>query len=173
MVADLGYGDGMRWDRLFDDLEASAQEAVREERDALADDLRDELLAERSWTESLNGEVLVSVQGAGDVRGVVAGVAEHFVHLLAAHEDVLVARSAVMGLSGGGRGAARRGRAGWGSVFRAARDDGDPIRLLRRDGQQIEGEVRAVVADAVVVRTPSKRELTIPWSAIALVRRRR
>ncbi|RLV54812.1 hypothetical protein D9V41_14560 [Aeromicrobium phragmitis] len=163
----------MRWDRLFDDLEASAEDVVRDERDVLADDLRDELLAERSWADGLAGAVLVSVHGAGDVEGAVAGVAEEFVHLETGHEDVLVARSAVMAVSGAGRGSARRSRVGWGGVFRAARDDGDPVRVLRRDGQQVEGEVIAAAADAVVLRTPSGRDVTIPWSAIALVRRRR
>lgn len=164
----------MRWDRLFEDLEASAEDAVRDERDALADDLRDELLAERSWAEGLSGEILVSVMGAGDVAGVVTVVTDHFIHLTGLHEDVLVARSAVTAVSGRAAGEpVVSTRVGWGGAFRAARDDGDPVRVVRIDGQSTEGEVRAVAADAAVVRTAAGRDVTIPWSAIALVRRRR
>ncbi|MFD1860872.1 hypothetical protein EHW97_14170 [Aeromicrobium camelliae] len=163
----------MRWDRLFDDLEASVEDVVRVERDALADDLRDELLAERSWAEGLAGDIVVSVRGAGDITGTVSAVTDHFVHLAGIHEDVLVARSAVMAVSGGEGEPAAHTRVGWGGAFRAARDDGDPVRLVRVDGQVAEGEVRAVAADAVMLRTVTGHVVTIPWSAIALVRRRR
>lgn len=160
----------MRWERLFEDLQGAAEELVRDERDALADDLHDELWAERSWAELLAGPVRLAVLGSGEVAGEVRGVSAQVLRLVSGAEEILVATEAVMAVLSSRQGQAPLAATGWGAVLRAARDDAEPVRLTRRDGQSCEGRVRAVARDAVVMQGPEGRELTIPWSAIALVR---
>lgn len=160
----------MRWDRLFAEIELSAADAVLDERDALAEDLADEAWAERSWAESLAGDVVLQVLGAGEVRGRVQAVMADLIALVSGQDDVLVARQAVMA-AWGRRGAPSLTRRGWAAVFRAARDDCEPVRLTRLDGTTVEGQVMAVMRDAVLIA--AGREVFIPWSAVAVLRHRR
>jgi len=155
---------------LFGEIEAAASDAVLDERDAMADDLRDEAWAERSWAESLAGEVVLGVLGVGDVRGRVSAVADDFVALVCGEDEVLVARRAVLTASGD-RGAPGRIRHGWAAMLRAARDDGELVRVTRLDGVTVQGRVTAVARDAMLLATV--RETFIPWRAVAVLRRRR
>ena len=164
-----GSVTGMRWDRLFADLEGAAEDAVREERDALAEELRDELWAERSWIELVGGPVVLRIVGCGELRGEVVDASDQLLRLvIGTGDEVLVAAAAVASIRGGGRQLALR-RTGWTAAFRAMRDAGEIARVVLRDGHLVEAPVRAVARDAVVL--DAGPPVVIPWSGIALVRR--
>ena len=59
----------MRWERLFEDLEARAADLELDERDALVDELRDGDWAQTSWRQLLGGHVVLAVRGADRVEG--------------------------------------------------------------------------------------------------------
>src|SRR5690348_4062247 len=123
----------MRWERLFEDLEAQAADLELDERDALADELRDGDWAQTSWRQLLGGRVVLSVRGADRVEGEVVLVNERLVHLRSDSMDHLVNADAVTGIHVAERRADATtavGEAlGWGQVFRALRDAGEEIRV--------------------------------------------
>lgn len=143
----------MRWDRLLAEIEASQLDEAALERDALASDLVDEEWSAARARDLIWGDVALEVCGAGWIEGRVVRSAEEFVVLGSGEREVVVARSAVLGWRGGaGRAPAPRGvaaRLGWSQLLRAVRDDGEDVRLVRVDGSQVTGAVRAVARDAV------------------------
>ncbi len=160
----------MRWDRLFGDVEESAADVMADERDTLAEELGAEAWAEMSWTDLLAGDVVLTVQGGGEVRGAVLWSAPDLVVLSADGREVAIARDAVMTAVVSQRGAATVRRVGWPAVFRAAQEDAEDVQVVRRDGGLVSGPVVAVVADAVVLAEGGPRKI-IPWTALASVRR--
>jgi hypothetical protein len=58
-------------------------------------------------------------------------------------------------------------RLGWGHVLRAARNDGDHVRLTRVDGASIEAVVDVVGRDFVAVTLSTGRVRRVPFAAIA------
>jgi hypothetical protein len=167
----------VRWDRLFDDLEAQVAEIERDERDALVDELRDGDWAGTSWRQLLGGMVALEVVGAGRVEGEVALVNEHLVQLTGDRVDHVIAASAVTVVHAAERRADEPGRVasslGWGHVFRALRDDGEPIAVRLLDGSTREGTVEVVGKDFVRLVTTSGRVQDVVWSAVAMVSGRR
>ncbi len=159
----------MRWDRLFEDVEASAADAVADERDALAEELGAEAWAELSWGDLLSGEVVLIVQGVGEVRGEVGWSSSDLVVLSGGAQDLIVARVAVMSAITSGRGGGRLRRIGWSSIFRSVAEEAQEVQLVRRDGGIVFGRVAAVLADAVVLAEQGRRTV-IPWTALAMVR---
>src|SRR4051794_6972025 len=111
----------MRWERLFEDLEAQAADLELDERDALADELRDGEWAQTSWRQLLGGHVVLMVRGADRVEGDVVLVNERLVHLRGDAMDHVVNAAAVMGVSSAERRAdapkAVADALGWGQVF--------------------------------------------------------
>ncbi|OUZ12837.1 hypothetical protein BHE97_01130 [Aeromicrobium sp. PE09-221] len=160
----------MRWDRLFGEVEESAADVMADERDTLAEELGAEAWAEMSWTDLLAGDVVLALQGGGEVRGAVLWSSPDLVMVSAGGREVAVARDAVMTAVASGRGAATARRVGWPAVFRAAREDAEDVQVVRRDGGTVSGPVVAVVADAVVLVEGGRRKV-IPWTALASVRR--
>lgn len=167
----------MRWERLFADLEARAATAELVERDALIDDLVDGEWSATSWLDLIRGDVALDVVGLGRIEGRVLGVSPVLVRLAAARQEVLVARTAITGIT---TDRLRRApaaesvvaaRLGWGSVWRALADDGDALRLHRIDGSVLDGFVGVVASDAVEILGPSSGVM-VPWTAIAAVRSR-
>lgn len=160
----------MRWDRLFADLEGQAAEIEREERDALADELRDGDWADTSWRDLLGGTVVLDVLGAGPVEGVVALVNERIVQL---DRDRVVAARAVVGVRSAQRRADEPGRVaaslGWGQVFRALRDAGEPVAVRLVDGTTRDGMVGVVGRDFVRLVSASGRAQDVVWTGIAVV----
>ena len=144
----------MRWDRLFEDLEAQVDELERDERDALVEELRDGDWAETSWRDLLGGRVVLEVAGAGVLEGEVALVNERLVQLAGERMDHVVAADAVVAVHATQRRADETGRVsdalGWGHVFRAVRDAGSGRRdqvhrreLARRDDRRRRARLRA------------------------------
>lgn len=169
----MGYGAAVRWDRLFDDLEAQAGDVERDERDALVDELRDGEWAETSWRHLLGGRVVVEVLGGGRVEGVVTLVNDHVLQIAGDRTDHIVAAEAVTVVHAAERRAVDAGRVGsslgWGHVFRTLRDTAETVSLRLLDGSAREGTIDVVGADFVRVTTPAGRSQDIVWAAIVMV----
>jgi len=167
----------MRWERLFADLEAQADDLALSERDALVDELRDGDWAQTSWRDLLGGHVVLQVDGLGRVEGEVELVNESLVHLRTSRSDVVVAAAAVGSVLEAERRAdppSRVGeRLGLAVVLRALRDEGERVRLVRPDGGAQEGVVVVVGQDFVTLRDEAGREQSVPFTAIAAVVSRR
>lgn len=175
---DAGPGDwdtvpAMRWDRLFEELEAQAGDLELEERDALVDELRDGEWAETSWRSLLGGHVVLEVSGSGRVEGQAVLVNEQLIQLRGEHVDHVVDARAVLAISSAEERAAGSSAVvaalGWGHVFRALRREGDSVRVWRTDGHAADGTVSVVGRDFVRLRTESGREQLIPFDVVALV----
>lgn len=163
----------MRWDRLFDELEAQAGDVERDERDALVEELRDGEWAETSWRDLLGGRVALEVVGGGRVEGVVTLVNERVLQISGDRVDHVVAASAVLAVHAAERRADDPGRVGaalgWGHVLRALRDAAEDVVVRLVDGSSREGTVTVVGADFVRVRTPAGRDQDLVWTAIVMV----
>ncbi|MCL8251786.1 hypothetical protein AERO_10355 [Aeromicrobium fastidiosum] len=163
----------MRWDRLFDDLEAQAEEIEREERDALADELRDGDWAETGWRDLLGGVVTLELVGGARLTGTVTLVNQTLLQVAGDRADHVVSAGAVSVVHAAERRADGTGRVaaalGWGHVFRALRDAGQDVVLHLVDGGSREGVVAAVGADFVRVVTPAGLAQDVVWAAIAVV----
>jgi hypothetical protein len=163
----------VRWDRLFADLEAQADELEREERDAFVAELRDGDWTKTRWRELLGGRVTLEVVGGGRVEGVVTLVNEQVLQLAGGRVDHVVSARAVTVVHATERRADDVGRVaaalGWGHVFRALRDAGEQIVVRLTDGSSREGNVEVVGADFVRLRTSGDRRQDIVWTAIVMV----
>jgi len=161
----------VRWDRLFADLEGQAADLELEERDALVSELRDGEWAETSWRDLAGGHVVLEVDGLGRVEGEARLVNDTVVHLASERVEHVVAASAVLEVVASERRAPApttvTSRLGWGHVLRAARDDGDRVRLARTDGVSVDGTVDVVGRDFVTVTSDSGRTRRVPFAAIA------
>lgn len=163
----------MRWDRLFQELEAQASDIERAERDALVDDLRDGQWAETSWRDLLGGAVSLEVRGAGRVEGDVVMVNRHVVQVRGQHLDHVVAVDAVLVVHAAERLADDPGTVGaalgWGHVLRALRDTAEPVTIRLVDGSVRHGTIDVVGQDFVGVVADSGRRQDVVWAAIAVV----
>ncbi|MBC7630621.1 hypothetical protein [Aeromicrobium sp.] len=167
----------MRWERLFTDLEAQADDVELAERDDLIDELRDGEWAATSWRAMLGGHVALDVRGAGRVDGETVLVNEHVVQLRGGHVDHVISSRAVLSIiSSESRGevpTAVTAALGWGHVLRALRDEGEAVRLCLVDGSTKEGMVTAVGTDFVRVAAQSHIAETgaghlVPFEALAM-----
>jgi hypothetical protein len=163
----------VRWDRLFEDLEAQVDDLEREERDALVDELRDGDWAETSWRDLLGGRVVLEVMGAGIVQGEVAMANERLVQLVGERIDHVVASSAVVAVHAAERRADDSGRVagalGWGHVFRALRDAGQVVVVRSIDASSRDGTIDVVGRDFVRLVVAPGRTQDVVWSTIAVV----
>ncbi|GAB3593006.1 hypothetical protein GCM10027446_14570 [Angustibacter peucedani] len=146
----------MRWERLFDDLEA---QLAAQDRADLADEVAERTRAERARVELADRLVAwrdqplaVHLAGGRRLAGAVRDVAQEWL-LLTTPELVLVPAGAVQGLTGLGPVAATTGRDGvvrrhsLAAVLRAVARDRSPVRADLRDGAVLSGTVDAVGAD--------------------------
>lgn len=158
----------MRWDRLFAELESARIDEIADERDALAEDLRDEQWSSLRWRDLLGDPGLrLEVEGLGEIDGRVTGTGDVIV-VARADRRVVVMPDAVLAISGtDGRAAAvpslSRTR---GQVARALRDDAAEVRVVRRDGVAVDGAIVAVGADFLQV-VAGDRRVSLPWTTIA------
>lgn len=163
----------MRWDRLFDDLEAQAADVEREERDALVEELRDGEWAETSWRDLIGGRVVLEVQGAGRIEGEASLVNERIVQVTGDRMDHVIAAGAVMVVHAAERRADEPGRVGsalgWGHIFRALRDAAEPVTIRLLDGNSRHGTIDVVGRDFVRVTGDTGRRQDVAWAAIAVV----
>ena len=146
----------MRWERLFDDLEAQADAAAARE---LADEVDERSRIEQGRLPLLDrlraaSGTAVTLGCAGErVSGRVQRVAADAVVLDDGAGDVLVAAGALDWVLGLGRGAippeAGRVAAGLGmrSLLRAVARDRNPVRLRLRDGSSPSGTIDTVGQD--------------------------
>jgi PAS domain-containing protein len=163
----------VRWDRLFDDLEAQAADLEREERDALVDELRDGDWAQTRWRHLVGGRVTLEVVGGGRVDGIVTLVNDRVLQISGDRADHVVAASAVLLVQAAERRADPPGRVsaalGWGHVFRALRDAGEEVVVRLVDGSSREGVVDVVGGDFVRLTTPAGRSQDVVWTGIVMV----
>jgi hypothetical protein len=163
----------VRWERLFEELEARGEDLELEERDVLVGELRDGDWAQTSWRDLLGGRVSLDVQGAGRVEGIVALINERLVHLRGDAVDHVVAVRAVTTVHATERRAdeptAVGAALGWGHVLRALRDAGDEVRVRLVDGGSREGTVDVVGRDFVRLRSVSGRDQVVPFGRVAVV----
>ncbi len=179
----------VRWDELFDDIEAQAAAAAAAE---MAGEVADRTRRERALVEladrlvAARGHPLrLRVVGGGGYDGVLADVAQQWC-VLVAPAPVLVPLAAVTSLTGLGSAAATTGRTGvqrrlslsW--ALRAVARDRSPVRLDLVDGSQLTGTLDAVYADHVdLAEHPSDQRRrasqvrgvrTVPLVALAALR---
>jgi len=164
---------GMRWDRLFADLEGEADHLSRVERDALVAELTDETWGKTTWLELLGGSVVLDVRGIGHVTGELAGVHDRLLRLRGDAGDRLIATSAVVEVVQSGHRGAPPTRIdaalGWASALRRLRDADEVIRMDLGDGREIVGRIDAIGQDFVRVEVASGRRRIVVLDAIAVI----
>lgn len=176
----------MRWDRLFDDLEAQLAAQTRLELDAE--------VAERTRTErskvglgeriigALGTPLVVHVRGGTTTRGVLEDAGQAWMLLVEdTGRQVLVATPAVLGVSGLGRPRddTRARRFGIGAALRGVSRDRRAVVVTDVGGGTVHGTIDAVGSDAFEItehpldspRRPGhiRGERTIPFAALAMV----
>ena len=181
----------MRWERLFDDLEAQLGADEQRELDAeVADRTRREralLGLHERLSAVVNGDPLsLRVAGVGVVTGPVSGVGPDWL-LVQERPDLpalvpFTAIRTVTGLRGAQQTGAVAKAFGLGAALRAISRDRAVVELVDVDGTSLTGTIDAVGQDAVdvaehAVDLPRRPEhiiatRTMPCAALALVRRR-
>jgi hypothetical protein len=151
----------VRWERLFDDLEAQLEAADREELSAeVADRTRREVamvsLAGRLGS-ALGGRVELSIEGFGALCGSVRRVGQGWVLLDAGPAtDTVVAWPAILAVRGlpasvvpvDARGEVAA-RLDLGHILRGIARDRSPVVIVMRDGSRLAGTIDRVGADFV------------------------
>jgi hypothetical protein len=163
----------MRWERLFNELEAQAGDLEMQERDSLVEELRDGEWADTSWRSLLGGHVVLDVAGLGRVEGDAMLVNQHVIQLRGEQIEHVIGTSAVSAVISAERRADEpsvvSAALGWGHVFRALRVEGEPVRVRTIAGSIVDGTIDVVGADFVRVREESGRDQTLPFAAVAVV----
>ncbi|WP_338537785.1 hypothetical protein N5P18_11865 [Janibacter terrae] len=176
----------MRWDRLFDDLEAQLAAQARLELDAeVAERTRTErarvTLGER-FAGAVGAPLVVRLRGGALARGVLEDTGEGWLLLVeGTGRQVLVATAAVLGVSGlrRPRDDTRARRFGIGSAVRGISRDRRAVVVVDVDGGTVHGTIDAVGADAFDVSehpldAPRRAEhlrgeRVIPFAAVAMI----
>lgn len=180
------YIGRMRWDRLFDDLEAQLAAQTRLELDAE--------VAERTRTErskitlgervagAVGASLVVRLRGGSVVRGQLDDCGDGWFFLVeVGGRQLLVSTAAVVGISGLGRPRddSRSRRFGIGSAVRGISRDRRAVAVIDVDGGAVHGTIDGVGADALDItehpldspRRPEniRGERVVPFAAIALI----
>lgn len=182
----------MRWDRLFDDLEAQLEAADDEQFEAeVSDRTRAEVarvhLIDR-LRRSVGGQVDLTVDGAGDLRGVLRRVGRGWLLVdsaagqpvvVAAH-GLLAARALPVAAADPAATGAVESRLGLGHVLRAIARDRETVAVVLHDGSGYTGTIDRVGADFVDIaehgygepRRPAgvSAVRTVAFAGISLVR---
>jgi len=175
----------MRWDELFDDLEAQARHEERLDRDAEVADRRERELAQvalaHRWTGTGAAVVVVQLVDGSRVEGVVADVGVGWVLLTAgdARRQVLVATAAVATVRGLGHHAgpppgAVAARRTLVLALRALAREREAV-LVRTRAGDVRGVLGRIGADHVDVEPEARGAgadrggLTVPFAALLSV----
>lgn len=180
----------VRWERVFEDLEAQVAAADVAERDAeTLDRTRTEqsalTLVDR-LLPAVGQRVVLDVQGLGPVEARLEQVASGWLLLRAGAEQLLVPIGSVLGVRGLGRAAQVAGesamvrRLGLGTPLRALARTRAVVRLVLVDGTTLTGTLDRVGADHVDLAEHPGDEprlahavrgvRTVPWWSLACVR---
>jgi hypothetical protein len=187
-----GEDGEMRWQRLFDDLEAQVEQADQAALDSeVADRTRREIarvrLADR-LRASVGASVVLRVAGFGPLPAIVEAVGPDWVLATErASTEVLVPLGAVLSVTGLGSRAAVPGsegavgaRLGLGYALRRIARDRSPVVVTLADGSTARGVVDRVGADAFDLAEPETAASrspervpghTVPFNALSTVRR--
>ncbi len=161
----------MRWERLFTELEAQIGDVEMQDRDALVDELADGDWAATSWRDLVGGQVVLNVQGHGQLAGEAVLVNQRLVQVRDERIDHIVNAEAVLAVVSSERRADDESRVSaglsWGHVFRALRED--PVRVRRTDGSSVDGMVGVVGSDFVRIRDDSGRDQVLPFNIVAVI----
>lgn len=176
----------MRWERLFDDIEAQFVEHQRRERDA---EVSDRIRAERAaiglsarLSASRGSSVSLRLRGGWSAQGQVADHGEGWLALSQPTRMVLISTHSVISGTGFAHGAAADSRArlfGLGHALRGISRDRAPVSVWDIDSGSVEGTIDAVGSDALdlaehPVDSPRRKDSVramrlIPFAAIAAV----
>lgn len=185
-AANRAYIGAVRWDRLFDDLEAQLAAQARLELDAeVAERTRTErariTLGER-FAGAVGTPLVVRLRGGALARGVLEDTGDGWLLLVeGTGRQVLVATAAVLGVSGlrRPRDDTRARRFGIGSAVRGISRDRRAVVVVDVDGGAVHGTIDAVGADAFDVAehpldAPRRAEhlrgeRVIPFAAVAMI----
>lgn len=164
---------GMRWDRLFAELEGEAVRLAKIETETVAAELGDETWGRTSWRQLLGGQVELEVRGAGRVSGEVASVNDVLIRLRGGTGDRLVATRGVLEVIDSQHRSEPPGRVeaalGWPSALRRLRDAGEQVRITGDDGRVVTGRIDAVGQDFVRVTVASGRRRVMVLDAVAMI----
>lgn len=184
----------MRWERLFEELEASAAEADRLGHHA---EIADRTRRERSRVQLMDRllaaegtEIELRIAGAGVVRGIIHRVGGQWVLLTAPDgttSETVVPTAALLAVTGLGRRAMTRppssvaSRLGLAHVVRGLSRDRSTVALVMIDGHRVWGAIDGVGADHLDLtpRVPgespndavSRPALVVPFHAVATITR--
>ena len=163
----------MRWERLFNELEAQAGDLEMQERDALVEELRDGEWADTSWRSLMGGDVVLDVVGLGRLEGSAVLVNKQIIQLRGERVEHVVSADAVAAVISAERRSDQpsvvSAALGWGHVFRALRAEGQPVRVRTVTGSTIDGTIDVVGADFVRVHEDSGHDQSVPFAALAMV----
>ncbi|HEY9376709.1 MAG TPA: hypothetical protein VIQ02_06400 [Jiangellaceae bacterium] len=182
----------MRWQRLFDDLEAQVEQADQAALDAeVADRTRREIarvrLADR-LRASVGASIVMRVSGCDPLAGIIDAVGPDWLLMTErTSTEVLVPLRAVLSVSDLGSRAAVPGsegavqaRLGLGYALRRIARNRSPVVVTLTDGSTARGVVDRVGADALDLAEPGAMANrrpdgpaghTIPFNAVSIVRR--
>lgn len=176
----------MRWDRLFEDLEAQVAAQTRLELDA---EIAERTRIERSRVTlggrvvgALGSEVVLRLRGGTVLRGRLEDSGDGWLLLLeAGGRQALVSGTALLGLSGLGRPRddTRARRFGIGTAVRGISRDRRAVVVTDTDGGTVHGTIDAVGADAFDLAehpldSPRRAEhvhgqRVVPFAAVAVI----
>ena len=163
----------MRWERLFNEIEAQSGDLEMQERDALVEELRDGEWADTSWRSLMGGDVVLDVVGLGRLEGSAVLVNKQIIQLRGERVEHVVSADAVAAVIAAGRRSDQpsvvSAALGWGHVFRALRAEGQPVRVRTVTGSTIDGTIDVVGADFVRVHEDSGHDQSVPFAALAMV----
>lgn len=163
----------MRWERLFNEIEAQSGDLEMQERDALVEELRDGEWADTSWRSLMGGDVVLDVVGLGRLEGSAVLVNKQIIQLRGERVEHVVSADAVAAVISAERRSDQpsvvSAALGWGHVFRALRAEGQPVRVRTVTGSTIDGTIDVVGADFVRVHEDSGHDQSVPFAALAMV----
>lgn len=171
------YGTKMRWERLFDEMEAQAREQQLVERDDEVMDLVRGEHAERMLHECLApGPVRFSVAGFGNLTGDLVRSTPAWLLIAGAGTEAIVNMDWVTRADG----PAKRSRplsvldqrATWVQVIRTLQRSRSRIHAVSADGTSIDGVVRAAAKDFFEVESDQGRELMVTYRCLAVIQHR-